>query len=194
MDAGTLLDASLIPAMMIALSAGLLPFLSPCVLPIVPPYLAYMGGVTVGEMDETPAARRRVLIAAFMFVLGLSTVFLLLGLAASALGRAFLQYQEWFIIIAGVVVMIFGAHFVGVYRISMWCNAHATCHDRVVTCIKRTTASRLHSRSVGSRQREENGGRFNYKANGFMYANVRVSRRDADLITAATPWRTRAYY
>ena len=51
MDAGTLLDASLIPAMMIALSAGLLSFLSPCVLPIVPPYLAYMGGVTVGGMD-----------------------------------------------------------------------------------------------------------------------------------------------
>jgi len=55
--------------------------------------------------------------------------------------------------------------------------------------------SRSHSRSVASRQREENGARFNYKANGFMYANVRVSRRDADLITAAIPpWRTRAYY
>lgn len=47
--------------------------------------------------------------------------------------------------------------------------------------------SRLHSRSAASRQHEENGARFNYKANGFMYTNVRVSRRDADLITAATP-------
>ena len=117
LDAGTLLDASLLPAMFIALSAGLLSFLSPCVLPIVPPYLAYMGGVSVSEMDETGAARRRVLVAAGFFVLGLSTVFILLGFAASALGRAFLQYQETFVIIAGVVVMIFGAHFVGVFRI-----------------------------------------------------------------------------
>ena len=112
-----LLDASLLPAMMIALTAGLLSFLSPCVLPIVPPYLAYMGGVSVTEMDETAIARRRVFVAALMFVLGLSTVFLLLGMAFSTLGRALLQWQDWFITIAGVVVMIFGAHFVGVFRL-----------------------------------------------------------------------------
>jgi cytochrome c-type biogenesis protein len=87
------------------------------VLPIVPPYLAYMGGVSVTELDETAAARRRVMVAAFMFVLGLSTVFLLLGMAFSTLGRALLQWQGWFVPIAGVVVMIFGAHFIGVFRI-----------------------------------------------------------------------------
>mgnify|MGYP003676909865 FL=1 len=112
-----LMDASLVPAMAIALVAGLLSFLSPCVLPIVPPYLAYMGGVSVTELDETAAARRRVMVAAFMFVLGLSTVFLLLGMAFSTLGRALLQWQGWFVPIAGVVVMIFGAHFIGVFRI-----------------------------------------------------------------------------
>ena len=117
LEATTLLDASLIPAMFIALVAGLLSFLSPCVLPIGPPYLAFMGGVTVGEMEEGRTARRRVLLAAAFFVLGLSTVFILLGFAFSAMGRAFLQYQDWFVIIAGVVVMIFGAHFVGVFRI-----------------------------------------------------------------------------
>jgi cytochrome c-type biogenesis protein len=106
-----------VPAMAIALVAGLLSFLSPCVLPIVPPYLAYMGGVSVTELDETAAARRRVMVAAFMFVLGLSTVFLLLGMAFSTLGRALLQWQGWFVPIAGVVVMIFGAHFIGVFRI-----------------------------------------------------------------------------
>ncbi|SEN28449.1 cytochrome c-type biogenesis protein [Loktanella fryxellensis] len=113
----SLLDASLLPAMAIALLAGLLSFLSPCVLPIVPPYLAYMGGVSVSDMDTTAAARRRVMLAALMFVLGLSTVFLLLGLAFSTLGRALLQWQGWFVPIAGVVVMIFGAHFVGVFRL-----------------------------------------------------------------------------
>ena len=109
--------ASLIPALAVAMLAGLLSFLSPCVLPVVPPYLAYMGGVSVSEMEETRVARRRVLLAAAFFVLGLSTVFLMLGFAASALGRAFLQFQDWFVIIAGVVVMIFGAHFIGVFRI-----------------------------------------------------------------------------
>ena len=112
-----LLDASLLPAMTIALVAGLLSFLSPCVLPIVPPYLAYMGGVSVTELDETRAARRRVMVAAFMFVLGLSTVFLLLGMAFSTLGRALLAWQGWFVPVAGIVVMIFGAHFIGVFRL-----------------------------------------------------------------------------
>ncbi len=112
-----LMDASLLPAMAIALVAGLLSFLSPCVLPIVPPYLAYMGGVSVSQMDETVAARRRVLVAAGMFVLGLSTVFVLLGLAFSTLGRALLQWQGWFVPVAGLVVMVFGAHFIGIFRL-----------------------------------------------------------------------------
>ncbi|WP_210526741.1 cytochrome c biogenesis CcdA family protein [Rubellimicrobium arenae] len=112
-----ILDATLIPAMLVALVAGLLSFLSPCVLPIVPPYLAYMGGVSVGEMAEARSARRRALLSAAFFVLGLSTVFLLLGAAASAAGRAFLQFQGWFVMIAGVVIMVFGAHFLGVIRI-----------------------------------------------------------------------------
>lgn len=112
-----ILDATLLPAMLIALVAGLLSFLSPCVLPIVPPYLAYMGGVSVTELNETKKARRQVLLAAVFFVLGLSTVFLLLGIAFSAMGRALLAYQDWFLWIAGVTIMIFGAHFIGIFRI-----------------------------------------------------------------------------
>jgi len=117
LEASQILDASLLPAMFIAACAGLLSFLSPCVLPIVPPYLAYMGGVSVTEMEDARAARKRVIVAAVFFVLGLSTVFILLGFAFSALGRMFLQFQDWFTVIAGIVVMIFGAHFVGIYRI-----------------------------------------------------------------------------
>ena len=111
-------DASLLPAMFVALAAGLLSFLSPCVLPIVPPYLAYMGGITVSEMQGAEAAaRRRALGSAVFFVLGLSTVFLFLGFTASAFGRFFLSNQDWFVTIAGIIIMIFGAHFIGVYRI-----------------------------------------------------------------------------
>ncbi|RBI86734.1 cytochrome c biogenesis protein CcdA [Rhodosalinus halophilus] len=111
-----IIDAGLIPAMTVALLAGVISFLSPCVLPIVPPYLAYMSGVSLGELSAG-RGRNRALLPAFFFVLGLSTVFLFLGFTASAVGRAFLAYQGWFNTIAGVIVMAFGAHFVGVYRI-----------------------------------------------------------------------------
>jgi cytochrome c-type biogenesis protein len=117
LSADLILDATLLPAMGIALAAGVLSFLSPCVLPIVPPYLAYMGGVSVSDLGEARSARRRALLAASFFVLGLSTVFLFLGFAFSALGRMFLQYQDWFIAVAGVTIMVFGAHFLGVIRL-----------------------------------------------------------------------------
>ncbi|MBE0413931.1 cytochrome c biogenesis CcdA family protein [Yoonia sp.] len=116
-DTALIFDAGLLPAMIVAMMAGLLSFLSPCVLPIVPPYLAYMGGVSVTEMEHARAARRRVFLTAIFFVLGLSTVFLLLGFAFSSMGRMFLQFQDAFVTIAGVVIMILGAHFIGVFRI-----------------------------------------------------------------------------
>ncbi|MEZ5779737.1 MAG: cytochrome c biogenesis protein CcdA [Paracoccaceae bacterium] len=112
-----IIDAGFVLAALIALAAGTLSFLSPCVLPIVPPYLAYMGGISMGEMTSSRAGRRRVMVAAMFFVLGLSTVFLFLGFTASAFGRFFLGNQDWFARVAGVLVMIFGAHFLGVIRI-----------------------------------------------------------------------------
>ncbi|MEL6169892.1 MAG: cytochrome c biogenesis protein CcdA [Pseudomonadota bacterium] len=112
-----IIDASLLPALAIAMAAGVLSFLSPCVLPIVPPYLAYMGGISVTDMGERRVSRAQVLVPAMFFVLGLSTVFLFLGFSFSAFGRFFLMNQNWFVIAAGVVIMIFGAHFVGVFRL-----------------------------------------------------------------------------
>ncbi len=112
-----IIDASLLPAMLVALLGGVLSFLSPCVLPIVPPYLAYMGGISMGEMKGDARVRRRVLLPALFFVLGLSTVFLLLGFTASAFGAFFLQHQVTFTRISGLVVIIFGLHFLGLIRI-----------------------------------------------------------------------------
>ena len=112
----TFLAASLLPAFLIAFSAGILSFLSPCVLPIVPPYLAYMGGVSVTEMEDDKDARKRAVVAALFFVLGLSTVFLILGAGASALGRTLLGYQTYLQMGAGVVVIIFGLHFLGLFN------------------------------------------------------------------------------
>jgi cytochrome c-type biogenesis protein len=110
-----IIDASLLPAMFVALLAGFISFLSPCVLPVVPPYLAYMSGVSIGELGTT--GRNKALLAALFFVMGLSTVFLMLGFTASAIGSVFLQYQTMFNTVAAIIVMVFGAHFVGVYRI-----------------------------------------------------------------------------
>ncbi|MFZ1469848.1 MAG: cytochrome c biogenesis protein CcdA [Paracoccaceae bacterium] len=113
----SILDAGLALSTLLALTGGLLSFLSPCVLPVVPPYLAYMSGISMSEMTGPTEARRRVILPALFFVLGLSTIFLLLGFAASALGIFFLTNQEVFNRIAGVIVIIFGLHFIGVIRI-----------------------------------------------------------------------------
>jgi len=110
-------DAGLIPAMSVALIAGIFSFLSPCVLPIVPPYLAYMSGVSINEMNDEAKGRRKAITAALFFVMGLSTVFILLGFAASAFGAFFLQNQALFGQIAGVTIIVFGLHFVGIFRI-----------------------------------------------------------------------------
>ncbi|MBN9675014.1 cytochrome c biogenesis CcdA family protein [Salipiger bermudensis] len=112
-----LIDASLLPAMFVALAAGIISFLSPCVLPIVPPYLAFMSGVSIAEMEAGGRARLRAFTAALFFVLGLSTVFVLLGFTASWLGMFFLQNQILLARISGVVVIVFGLHFLHVFRI-----------------------------------------------------------------------------
>ncbi len=111
-----IIDAALLPAMIVALVAGILSFLSPCVLPIVPPYLAYMGGMTMGEMTDREAPKSAIIPALF-FVMGLSTVFLFLGFTASMFGAFFLKNQDVFAQISGVVVVLFGLHFLGILRI-----------------------------------------------------------------------------
>ena len=109
-------DAGLLPAMIVALTAGLISFLSPCVLPIVPPYLAYMSGVNIADLNSGKA-RGSAIGPAIFFVMGLSTVFLILGFAASTIGALFLTNQQVFNTAAAIIVMIFGAHFIGIYRI-----------------------------------------------------------------------------
>jgi cytochrome c-type biogenesis protein len=89
----SIFDVTLIPAMGIALFAGIISFLSPCVLPIVPPYLAYMSGVSVHDMSHEKNSRLKVLITASFFVLGLSTVFIILGFTTSLIGSFFYKIK-----------------------------------------------------------------------------------------------------
>ena len=111
-----IIDAALLPAMLVALLAGVLSFLSPCVLPIVPPYLAYMGGISVSDMAGGKS-RHRVILPALFFVMGLSTVFLLLGFTASVFAGFVLSNQLLLARISGGVIIIFGVHFLGIFHI-----------------------------------------------------------------------------
>ncbi len=111
------IDAALLPALFIALVAGIISFLSPCVLPIVPPYLAYMGGISMPDMLDKSKKSRAAVTASIFFALGLSTVFIFLGFTASAFGQVFLRNQELFGQIAGGVIILFGLHFIGLIKL-----------------------------------------------------------------------------
>src|SRR5476651_2179192 len=105
-----------------ALIAGLVSFLSPCVLPLVPPYLIYLTGATIEhlENDETESASKRaVMMSAVMFVLGFSTVFVALGASASLIGSLIRAWSAQLSILAGIVIIIMGLHFLGLTRIGL---------------------------------------------------------------------------
>ncbi|MGA7809567.1 cytochrome c biogenesis CcdA family protein [Bradyrhizobium sp.] len=103
-----------------ALIAGLVSFLSPCVLPLVPPYLIYLTGATIEHVEYDPtvrASRRAVMISAILFVLGFSTVFVLLGASASLVGELIRAWSAQLAIVAGIVIIVMGLHFLGLTRI-----------------------------------------------------------------------------
>jgi cytochrome c-type biogenesis protein len=105
-----------------AFLAGLLSFVSPCVLPIVPPDLAWLAGVSFDELraeGESAARRRRVFFSAVAFVLGFTTVFVALGATASVLGKTIAQYFDVLSIIAGIIIIVMGLHFLGLFRIGL---------------------------------------------------------------------------
>src|SRR6202161_3488678 len=96
-----------------ALIAGLISFLSPCVLPLVPPYLIYLTGATIEHVasDETvQASKRAVMISAAMFVLGFATVFVALGASASFIGSLIRAWSAELSIVAGIVIIVMGLH------------------------------------------------------------------------------------
>jgi cytochrome c-type biogenesis protein len=105
-----------------AVLAGLLSFLSPCVLPLVPPYLCYIAGLSLEEIaGEEPVRRasRRVLAAALAFVLGFATVFVALGAGASVIGQALARHVGTLTTLAGIVIIVMGLHFLGLLRIPL---------------------------------------------------------------------------
>jgi len=105
-----------------AFLAGLVSFLSPCVLPLVPPYLVYLTGATLddlAEAQERPGLVRRAVLLALVFVSGFTTVFVLLGASASAMGHLVRVYSDKLAMAAGVMIIIMGLHFLGLFRIPL---------------------------------------------------------------------------
>lgn len=105
-----------------ALLAGLVSFLSPCVLPLVPPYIVYLTGATIEHVaseETTRAQRRAVMLSALLFVLGFSTVFVALGAGASIVGGFLRAWSAELSIVAGVAIILMGLHFLGLTRIGL---------------------------------------------------------------------------
>ncbi len=103
-----------------AAAAGVLSFLSPCVLPLVPPYLTFLAGTTIEELAEEgeAGARRDTLLAALLFVAGFSTVFVTLGATASVFGQIVRAHLELLSLIAGLAIIAMGLHFLGLFRLA----------------------------------------------------------------------------
>ncbi|UCC26178.1 MAG: cytochrome c biogenesis protein CcdA [Gemmatimonadales bacterium] len=101
----------------IAITAGLLSFLSPCVLPLVPSYLSFVTGMTLDDIQEG-TDRRAVMLHSVLFVSGFTVIFLLMGASASFLGQFFLLYEDWIARIGGVIIIVLGLHLAGVFRIA----------------------------------------------------------------------------
>lgn len=108
-----------------ALLGGAISFLSPCVLPLVPPYLCYMAGASVSELtgtDEIEAKselKHKAVLHSLLFVLGFSVVFVSLGASASIIGKLLLQWSDILAKVAGVLIIIMGLHFMGVFKIAL---------------------------------------------------------------------------
>jgi cytochrome c-type biogenesis protein len=104
-----------------ALFAGLLSFFTPCILPMVPFYLCYMAGISMAELRDdagiTPKAQRRLLLSAVFFAAGVTTIFVLLGMGATAVGQAFADWLDQLQWVAAAILTVFGLHFLGVIRI-----------------------------------------------------------------------------
>lgn len=102
-----------------AFVAGLISFVSPCVLPLVPAYISYMSGVSVDELIEGASreSARRAGIRSLFFVLGFSAVFITMGATATSLGEALIEHRDILMKIGGVVIIIFGLHMLGVFKI-----------------------------------------------------------------------------
>ena len=107
-------DSTTLGLLLFAFSAGLLSFLSPCVLPLIPSYVTFITGMSLDEMQR---ARRATLIHSLLFIAGFTLIFLALGATATVFGRVLLVYRDWISRIGGVLIIFFGLYLLGLFNI-----------------------------------------------------------------------------
>jgi len=103
--------------MFVAFTAGLLSFLSPCVLPLIPSYVTFITGMS---LDEVKASRRTAVVHSLLFIIGFTLVFVSLGASASALGRVIFAAREWIARIGGVLIIVFGLYLLGAFDLAVF--------------------------------------------------------------------------
>lgn len=111
------MDTSLSIGFGIAFTAGLLSFLSPCVLPLIPSYVTFITGLS---LDDVQRSRRAALVHALLFILGFSLIFIALGATATILGRVLIVYRDWITRIGGALVIVFGLYLLGAFNVGMF--------------------------------------------------------------------------
>ncbi|MBI2024870.1 MAG: sulfite exporter TauE/SafE family protein [Candidatus Harrisonbacteria bacterium] len=116
METLTIETLSLVPA---AFLAGLLTFLAPCTLPLVPAYLGFISGVSLSQSGEAPA-KRKILINALLYILGFSLVFIIFGALAGFVGAALVPFRIWLTRIGGVLIILFGLYLMGILKIPLF--------------------------------------------------------------------------
>ena len=105
----------------VAFAAGLLTYLSPCLLPLIPAFIAYITGVSYQDLkddNKKSAVRKKTVLHALLFIAGFSLIFILLGLTATAIGKTLFQYQKFIRIAGGILIMIFGLQLLGVLNLN----------------------------------------------------------------------------
>jgi cytochrome c-type biogenesis protein len=106
-------------SLVVAFAAGVLGFLSPCIVPLIPGYLSFVSGLSLGDMSMEERRRHlgRVLVATLLFVLGFSVIFTALGASASALGNIVLDNRQWMSRVGGVIVIVLGLAVLGIIKL-----------------------------------------------------------------------------
>jgi len=108
------------PTVWAAFLAGVLSFFSPCVLPLIPGYLSFISGVSIDKLhsgEDRKSVLLKTISTSLVFILGFSTVFIMLGATATTIGSALKTYQDTISKVLSVIILIFGLHFIGVYRL-----------------------------------------------------------------------------
>ncbi len=104
------------PSLITAFVGGILSFISPCILPLIPAYLSYITGASIEELKAKSGISVSVLLHSLLFVLGFSTIFLFLGFASSFLGSFFIERRDIIEKIAGIFIIVLSIHLIGIYR------------------------------------------------------------------------------